>query len=165
MNDTLIACRALLAQVTPLAEDCGRLCGGACCHSMPGEETGMLLFPGEEEGYRGRPGFTLRPAEAGMLLVCSGNCDRSERPLGCRLFPLLPLLREDGVKVAMDARAATVCPLYRMGRRGLRHEFVEAVRACGQLLAEDPEQRAFLARLTGMHDDLRALRATFGPSK
>ena len=122
----------------------------------------MLLFPGEEEGYRGRPGFTLRPAEAGMLLVCSGNCDRSERPLGCRLFPLLPLLREDGVKVAMDLRARAVCPLARQGKSALREDFVQAVRQVGNILCEDEAQRDFLLGLTRQQDELRALRRQFG---
>lgn len=38
--------RALLMEVTPLLTDCGKICGGVCCHPDLGEVTGMLLFPG-----------------------------------------------------------------------------------------------------------------------
>lgn len=122
----------------------------------------MLLFPGEATYYEQLPGYTVRHAAAGDLLTCSGTCHREDRPLSCRLFPLLPVLRADGVKVAMDLRAKTVCPLARQGRSALRPEFVEAVRACGQLLAGDESQHKFLLRLTAIQDDLRALQAQFG---
>ena len=62
-------CRALLAEVTPLQTDCGRFCGAACCRSLPGEETGMLLFPGEEAFYAGRPDFRLRQAAMGTFIT------------------------------------------------------------------------------------------------
>lgn len=162
MNETIAACRELLEQLTPLKSDCGAVCGGACCHSLEGEETGMLLFPGEEIIYEGKTGYRVVPAEMGRLLICSGRCERGERPLSCRLFPLLPVLREDGVKVAVDLRAGTVCPLARQGRRAMDPAFVDAVRACGRLLAEDPAQRPFLEKLTAMQDDLKTLRQKFG---
>ena len=41
--------RALLENLTPLRTDCGKVCGSACCKSLDAEETGMLLFPGEED--------------------------------------------------------------------------------------------------------------------
>lgn len=152
----------MLLDVTPLTRDCGLVCGGACCRSLPGERTGMLLFPGEEAYYHGKPGYELMETETGPLLVCSGACDRSERPLSCRLFPLLPVLREEGVKVAMDARAKAACPLAIQGVRGLSDTFVEAVRRVGQALARDEAQRAFLQRLTWEQDELRALQKQFG---
>jgi hypothetical protein len=51
MQDTLKKARELLADVTPLKTDCGKVCGAKCCRSLEDEETGMLLFPGEEEAY------------------------------------------------------------------------------------------------------------------
>ena len=48
MDGALFAARKILEEVTPLKADCGRVCGAACCASLEGEETGMLLFPGEE---------------------------------------------------------------------------------------------------------------------
>lgn len=162
LSQTMAECRALLGDLTPLKTDCGRLCAAACCKSLEGEETGMLLFPGEERYYAGREGFRVIACGEDRLLVCSGQCERSQRPLSCRIFPLLPLLREDGVKVTMDARARAVCPLFSAGKSGLDEAFVQAVRACGHLLAEDENARPFLARLTQRHDELRALRRAFG---
>ena len=122
----------------------------------------MLLFPGEEEAYLEKPGWTVRETPAGLLAVCPGRCERSERPLACRIFPLLPVLREDGVKAAADQRARAVCPLLRQGIRGMNPAFAEAVREAGRILAEDPEQREFLEMLTGEQDGLNALREKLG---
>lgn len=162
LPQVLLEARALLDELTPLQADCGRLCAGRCCQPMEGECTGMLLFPGEDAYYDGLPGYRVQPTSSGLLLTCPGRCQRADRPLSCRLFPLLPMLREDGIRVATDLRAKPVCPLARQGRSGLYQPFVEAVRACGQLLAQDESQRAFLARLTAQQDDLRALRRRFG---
>ena len=122
----------------------------------------MLLFPGEEEEYRGKPGWTLRETKAGILAVCSGTCDREERPLACRIFPLLPVIREGTVKAAADQRAKAVCPLLRQGIRGMDPAFRDAVREAGRLLAEDPEQRRFMEQLTAEQDDLKHLREKLG---
>ena len=150
--------RKLLENVTPLKTDCGRVCGGACCRSLEGEMTGMLLFPGEEDFYEEAEGFSMQPVPGGLLLICSGRCQRGQRPLSCRLFPLLPLLREDGVHVAVDARSRAVCPLSRHGKDGLEPAFVAAVKQVGELLAQDEAQATFLRQLTEEHDELVALR-------
>lgn len=161
LPDTLVRARALLDTLTPLRTDCGLTCGGACCRSLEGENTGMLLFPGEEAWYEGREGYRMTATDHGVLLICSGRCERSDRPLSCRLMPLLPLLRPDGVKVATDLRAKAVCPLARQGKDALDPAFVAAVREVGRILAEDDVQRAFLARLTAQQDELKALRNQF----
>ena len=147
--------RDLLSTLTPLRTDCGLVCGGACCRPLEGETTGMLLFPGEEQYYASLPGYALTPTDHGTLLTCLAPCHREDRPLSCRLFPLLPLLRPDGVKVATDLRARTVCPLARQGKDALLPEFVAAVRQVGQILAQDPVQRDFLLRLTRQQDELK----------
>ena len=85
--ESLVAARKLLEEITPLQTDCGLVCGGACCQTHPGEETGMLLFPGEAEMYRGEDGFTLVDSPHGTILVCEGRCSRANRPLACRMFP------------------------------------------------------------------------------
>ena len=162
MPDVLERARALLENETPLPGNCGRLCGARCCRPMEGENTGMLLFPGEEAYYAALPDYTIAHTPAGLLLTCPGQCRREDRPLSCRLFPLLPLLREGGVRVGIDLRAKPVCPLARQGISGVRREFVEAVRACGRLLEHDDAQKRFLLRLTAQQDDLRALRRQFG---
>lgn len=162
LPEVLQKARALFDDLTPLTADCGRLCDDRCCQPMEGENTGMLLFPGEEAYYAGLPGYRVQPTTSGALLTCPGHCQRADRPLSCRLFPLLPLLRPDGVKVGTDLRAKPVCPLARQGKSGLCQNFVEAVRACGQLLCADEQQRRFLLQLTAQQDDLRALRRRFG---
>jgi len=162
LPESIRQARELFRDLTPLNSDCGLICAGACCRSLPGEETGMLLFPGEEAYYADKPEYILRPVAQGVLLVCPGRCEREDRPLSCRLFPLLPMLRADGVKVATDLRARTVCPLARQGKDALSVDFVEAVRRAGQILAEDEAQRPFLQMLTDQQDELKALRRSFG---
>ncbi|MBQ8556804.1 MAG: hypothetical protein IJ438_13175 [Clostridia bacterium] len=161
LPETIKQARDMLRDVTPLRTDCGMTCGGACCMSLPGEMTGMLLFPGEEAYYVGREGYAMTDTGHGMLLTCDGQCSREDRPLSCRLFPLLPLLRADGVKVATDLRARAVCPLAKQGKDALLPEFVAAVRRAGQLLVQDEAQAAFLLRLTRNQDELKALRKQF----
>ena len=162
MDEALRKARELLADVTPLKTDCGKVCGAKCCRSLEDEETGMLLFPGEEEAYLEKEGWTVRETEAGLLAVCPGACDRNERPLACRTFPLLPVIRESAVKAAGDQRARAVCPLLRQGIRGTDPAFRDAVREAGRILAGDPEQREFLEMLTAEQDDLKALREKLG---
>ena len=162
MNEQLKKARDLLENVTPLHSDCGLTCAHACCQSMEGDETGMLLFPGEDAYYSELPGYTVKDAELGKLLICSGRCERCDRPLSCRVFPLLPVIREDGVKVAVDLRARAVCQLARQGRAAMSQAFTDAVREAGRILAEDEGHRAFLVKLTAQQDELRALRRQFG---
>ena len=161
LPDVLLRARALLEDLTPLKTDCGLLCEGLCCRPMEGEMTGMLLFPGEEAYYEGREGYRMTETAQGTLLICSGRCNRADRPLSCRLMPLIPLLREDGVKVATDLRAKTVCPLARQGKDALDPAFVAAVRQVGRILAEDETQRRHLMKLTAQQDELKALRNHF----
>ena len=162
MNETLKKARELLADVTPLKTDCGKVCGARCCRPLETEETGMLLFPGEEELYREKAGWTLRETPAGTIAICSGSCERNDRPLACRIFPLLPVIRNDEVKVAADQRARAVCPLLRQGIRGMDPAFTDAVREAGRLLAGDPVQRKFMEMLTEEQDELRSLREKLG---
>ena len=149
--ESLVAARKLLEVITPLQTDCGLVCGGACCQTLPGEA----------EMYRGEEGFTLVDSPHGTILVCEGRCDRANRPLACRMFPLVMLLRPDGVKIATDAAAQSVCPLARQGKSALSQDFVAAVRQAANLLAQDDQQAAHLRRLTDMQDELKALRAQY----
>ena len=133
MTEALKEARELLETVTPLKRDCGRLCGARCCAPLEGEETGMLLFAGEEALYAGKPGWKLRETERGMLAVCPGTCAREERPLSCRIFPLMPEAGADGkIRVRMDERARAVCPLSWQGLSALDPAFIEAVREAGK---------------------------------
>ena len=162
MDAAVSAAREKLKQVTPLKRDCGRICGSRCCDSLEGEETGMLLFPGEDALYRDKEEWKIRQTPSGPMVVCPGTCSREERPLACRLFPLLPVIRDGAVKAAMDQRAYAVCPLARQGIRALDPEFAAAVRETGRILAEDGEQRRFLEMLTEEQDELKQLRNRLG---
>ena len=161
MSESLKKAREVLREWTPLRSDCGRICGAACCSSLAGEETGMLLFPGEETMLGSLDGWSLRKAGPDLLALCPGTCDRALRPLACRLFPLLPVIRGNEIRVETDLRARAVCPLARQGKDALLPAFIEAVRQAGTLLMEDPEQRAFLERLSLGQEELRALKRAF----
>ena len=148
--DALDAARVCLEQVTPLNLDCGRRCGAACCQG--GEEDGMLLFPGEERYYENAAWTKLLPDPLGIRLVCRGECPRENRPLSCRIFPLVMRAKrqEDGApkaNISMDVRAWPVCPLMQSGRMGLKAEFVHAVKAAAGLLIKEDKQFAFLLQL------------------
>ena len=152
MTEALAEAREMLAEITPLKKDCGQMCGARCCRSLPGEETGMLLFPGEESLYRDREGWRVLDTEQGMLVICPGTC---------RIFPLLPVLRGTEIKTATDLRARPVCPLAQIGKKALDPAFVAAVAEAGRRLAEDEEQAAFLRKLTEGQDALKKLREQF----
>ena len=150
------AARAFLEAVTPLKLDCGRFCGGACCESDEDGQGGMLLFPGEEALYDPLPqGFSLEKddgvMEGAILLTCEGYCDRSQRPLSCRLFPMLPTRK--GAK--MDRRAWAVCPLMESGKAGLSQSFVNAVKQAGEILYQCPAHAAFLDALHAYNEKLK----------
>lgn len=152
MPDAVLEARALLENVTPLKADCGRLCAGACCQGD--ENTGMLLFLGEEALYEGcafarviPAAFSLAGRDA-LLLVCDGACERKNRPLACRLFPLFLKFTADGsTRVCMDARAHAVCPLCDYGLDALDPAFRDAARQAYDLLLGDEECRAYLKAL------------------
>ena len=162
MDDALFSAREKLNYVTPLKRDCGRVCGARCCRSCEGEETGMLLFPGEERLYRDHEGWRILDTASGKLIICPGVCDRAERPLACRFFPLLPVIRDGRIRAATDQRAKAVCPLARQGLRAMDPAFADAVREAGEILAADEEQRRFMEMLTAEQDELRQLREKLG---
>ena len=148
MKDVLWTAREKLKDVTPLKRDCGRVCGARCCEPLEGEETGMLLFPGEEACYAGQPGWALRDTAMGRMAVCSGRCDRADR---------------DGkVRALVDLRARAVCPLARQGIEAMDPAFIGAVKEAGECLMADAEQAAFLEALAGEQEELRQLRIRLG---
>ena len=154
--------RKMLEKLTPLKGDCGKYCGARCCSSLEGEETGMLLFPGEEDLYEDLEGWRILPAGEDLLIICPGTCDRKDRPLACRMFPLLPIRKGDETVARIDERSRTVCPLARQGKKGMDPAFAEAVRQAGEMLWEVPEQRDFLQRLAREQEELKALRSLLG---
>ena len=162
MDAAVSAAREKLKSVTPLKKDCGRVCGARCCRPLDGEETGMLLFPTEAEAYMGKEGWEIRKTARAELVICPGNCEREERPLSCRLFPLLPMIGNDGeIRVVTDQRAKAVCPLARQGKSAMDPGFIDAVREAGELLAQSDDQAAFLDLLAEEQNELKELRKKF----
>lgn len=155
--------RSLIGEATPLRFDCGLVCGRACCRE--GEQgEGMLLFPGEERLYGALPeGFALsrsRQVPNTLLLSCSGRCNRADRPLACRFFPLVPLAVRDGdgavrLRLSLDRRAWPVCPLMDSGLSGFAPQFTQACRAAARALFMSEQQRLFLLRLSDLIGQFR----------
>lgn len=162
MDAAVSAAREKLKSTTPLKRDCGRVCGARCCRPLDGEETGMLLFPTEAEAYTGKEGWEIRKTARAELIICPGSCEREERPLSCRLFPLLPLIGDDGeIRVVTDQRAKAVCPLARQGKSTMDPGFIDAVREAGKLLAQSDDQAVFLDLLAEEQNELKELRKKF----
>ena len=144
----VLKARDCLQDSTPLRRDCGLYCGAACC--MGDEKTGMLLFPREEALYKNCAFGRIVPTNyhlggrIALLFVCKGECPREERPLSCRLFPARILMNGE---IAMDTRAATICPLFTSGTDAFTPSFRLAVREAAKALLADTECRAFLADL------------------
>ena len=133
----------LLDDLTPLTVDCGLLCEGACCKGD--DSTGMLLFPHEESD------LVIKKNELGQdMVVCNGKCDRTKRPLACRIFPFFPTVDEKGkIFVEKDYRAARLCPLLEHSEEIVFDpKFFKALKKVGKLLAKDAECMEFLRSTT-----------------
>ena len=108
----------LTENVTPLPVDCGQLCDGSCCKGD--EDTGMYLFPGEKVMYESLPewanirkcGFSFGVHKVDFI-SCTGKCDRSLRPLACRIF-LPPLRGKSNFKVQVKGH----CPHFSEAGQG-----------------------------------------------
>ncbi len=154
----------ILEDVTPLKVDCGGLCNGACCEASE-EVTGMYLFPGEEVMYDLLPGwadicessFTYDNGIKAKLITCEGICDRSLRPLSCRIFPLVPYAkRGEKLKVVMDIRAKGICPLAKaMKIEDLDPLFVKRVTEAMNMCMKIKSVREFLFSLSQSIDDVK----------
>lgn len=145
--------RELLSEPTPLKTDCGLLCDRACCRADEDAGGDVWLFPDEAEGaYPWARVIQSRMPVTGievMAIRCEGACERAERPLCCRIFPLTPWYSKKRGEwdVRIDRRAWMVCPLCASGMRGLNPEFVNAARAAVSLLASDESGERFLHAL------------------
>ncbi len=152
-ENVIKSCYSVLRRTTPLDFDCGKICNGKCCKGD--EKTGMLLFPGEENLID--PDINVIETENGdKLAVCDGTCDRNRRPLSCRIYPLFPIVINDGgrtkVNVCFDYRAD--CPLsmpnpdYRFNKR-----FIKGVRRVGKYLLLNEETKGFYLELSDMQKE------------
>ncbi|MGB9885667.1 MAG: hypothetical protein ACPLPT_03540 [Moorellales bacterium] len=130
----------LLDEVTPLAEDCGKLCGKLCCQpDRP--DTGIYLFPGEEAMFRKdetwltwtsqqAEEYDFPPSWRGTVYFvrCRGICPRHSRPLQCRFFPLTAHYLPDGhLAIIWETLSLPYCCPLLTGAYPLRQDFVLAV--------------------------------------
>lgn len=145
----------LTENVTPLPVDCGELCNGNCCKGD--DDTGMYLFPGEKVMYENLPdwakirkcGFTFGVHKVDFI-SCTGNCDRSLRPLACRIFPLFPFIDISGeLHIIMDPRGKGICPLARaMDIKDLDPKFVSTVQYISRLMMKNTLLYSYLFELS-----------------
>lgn len=146
-NSALREAYERLYHKTPLGfYNCGRLCDGLCCR---GDSQGMWLFPYEEELFKGKEGFEICETEGNYgypMVICPGECDRRERPLACRIFPLFPLVTENDGKISIeviyDPRAG-MCPIARESKP-LDPSFIKEIRKAALYLIRDEKILEYL---------------------
>ncbi len=155
----------LLEHVTPLKVDCGLLCSGACCVSED-EEAGMYLYPGERSMYKNVQTPWLRIEASAFLYgendktapiaICDGTCNRALRPLSCRIFPLIPYLKEDGrAEMIIDPRARAMCPLAQtFTLADFEPEFVRRVKLIFGVLLKNKNVRDFVIEQSYVLDEV-----------
>ncbi len=153
----------LFDSVTPIKADCGALCNKACCQ---GEDSGMYLFPGEHKVYEllNNPQFQIQPSEFSYIhngkrkkvpiLFCHGECDRYQRPLACRIFPLTPYLKDGELEIIVDPRAKAICPLSkRMDFEEYDEEFVRNIKKVFKVLMTNKEFYSFMVAYSEYLED------------
>ena len=154
----------LFDSATPIPADCGKLCDKACCK---GDDCGMFLFPGEEEVYK-----LLSPKWIGIepsdftydyngktynvpIAFCKGVCDRYQRPLSCRIFPVTPHFDANGdLEIIMDPRAKSVCPLAKgLYLEDLDSNFIKKVKKTFILLLKNKRFKTFMRAYSSYIDE------------
>lgn len=141
----------LTADVTPLEEDCGELCGKICCRPDQENTLGMYLFPGEEKMFTGnedwlhwerrdprRDDFPPSWVDPVYFVRCTKACPREMRPLSCRFFPLTPHVLKDKrlILIKETLELPYTCPLI-IQDIPLSPDFIEVVAQSWQELLKD----------------------------
>ena len=144
----------LLGRTTPLVSDCGRLCGGRCCKGD--SETGMFLFPYEEEIIKNVENFKILDCEGNFgykMVVCNDTCDRKTRPLACRIYPYFPVITENGFDVRADIRGIGSCPLLYENVK-INYAFIRQIRKIARLFSSDEELKNYINDINAMLDEI-----------
>ncbi len=157
MNDKIYLIKKayeLLERVTPLTYDCGKLCSGRCCKGDG--DTGMWLFPYEEEIIKDIEGFEIKDCDGNngyQMVVCEGYCDRKTRPLSCRIYPFFPMITEDGYDARADIRGVSSCPiLYKNIKPD--YAFIRQLRKVARLFDRDETLRNYIIDINSMLDEI-----------
>ena len=145
----------LLNRVSPLEEDCGKICNAVCCIAeKDGRDMGIYLLPGEDKVHDKNDAWLSWTSEDAedydfpeswkgkvFFVNCKGpnKCKREIRPMQCRTFPLAPHLNEDGelLMVYNDLELPYRCPLIEE-EMPLTEEFVKATTTVWKHLLRDP---------------------------
>lgn len=155
-EEVILKCYKILENETPLEFDCGKICNGKCCKGD--ENTGMLLFPGEENLID--ENMKIKVTENGdKIAVCNGSCDRTKRPLSCRIYPFFPLIKEfkgrRRVKIIFDLRAD--CPLIN-DEYEYNKEFLRRLKRVGKTLLNNEEtKRMYLDLCDEMNEQIELI--------
>lgn len=168
-KNTYRAMYRLLDRVSPVKYDCGTMCGAACCtceseinvQDKQGEQDcnadfsmGLYLLPGEHKMFTGEEdwlswGWTqadeyeFPDSWHGKVyfLQCTKapHCDRKNRPIQCRTFPLAPHITEDGSLwlIYQKGELPYKCPLIE-DRIELEEDFLRATYTVWKRLIDDP---------------------------
>lgn len=149
----------LFDKSTPVKADCGKLCNAACCK---GTDCGMYLFPGEKRVYdllspewvkieKSDFSYNFGGKTKNLFIAfCNEECDRYQRPLACRIFPLTPILNDDGkLDIIIDPRSKSLCPLgATFTLEDFDPTFVKNVRKVFTVLSKNKEFAEFLTAYT-----------------
>lgn len=145
----------LFDNCTPVKTDCGKICSSACCK---GTDCGMYLFPGEKRVYdllepdwinieKSDFKYTFNGKEKHLYIAfCNENCDRFQRPLACRIFPLTPIISENGkLDIITDPRSKSVCPLgMAFDLTDFNTQFIKNIKKTFTMLCKNKEFYAFM---------------------
>lgn len=156
----------LFDDITPVPVDCGELCSKACCK---GEDAGMFLFPGESAVYKllNPDWITIEMSDFSYkhcgktyntpLAMCDGVCDRYQRPLACRIFPLTPYVTADGeLEIIVDPRAKSLCPLAKgFFLEDFDEVFVKNIKKSFALLMKNKRFADFMTEYSAYIDDFK----------
>lgn len=156
-EEVILKCYKILENETPLESDCGKICENKCCKGD--ENIGMLLFPGEEKLID--ENMKIRVTENGdKIAICNGRCDRSKRPLSCRIYPFFPLIKEfhgkTRIKIIFDLRAD--CPLSG-GDYEFNKEFLRRLKRVGKyLLLNEKTKKMYIDLCDDMSEQIELLK-------
>lgn len=144
----------LLESATPLTYDCGKLCNGRCCKGD--SDTGMWLFPYEEEIIKNIKGFKIKNSNGNMdykMVVCGGTCDRKTRPLACRIYPYFPMISENGFDARADIRGISSCPILYKNIKA-DYTFIRQIRKVARLFDRDETLRNYVKDINSVLDEI-----------
>lgn len=154
--ECIIKAREQLERAAPLGlYDCGKICSAACCKGD--ENTGMWLFPGEEKLFENNTDFQIKATEGNFgypMVVCSGKCNRQQRPISCRIYPFFFYI-EKNVRVIKDIRAINSCPLVNLNIEPDK-KFLRSMRKAAKYLIRDEEIFEYIKNLQNELDEIVA---------